>query len=391
MDQRYVPLTFSADHRRSDRPGPGRCQYCAARDLHAVHGQLQRRPVDRPVRALPAPTRTTSRRPSARLSATGSIGSASLTWTAATDNFGVTGYDVYRSTGVRLRPRRAANRSARPPPPATRCGPLRRHLLLPGDRRGCRRQRRPRLELRRRHRHLRHHRPTVSITNPADGTTVSGAITLAANAADDVGVAGVQFSVDGVPFGAEDTARPLLHLWNSTSVSNGSHTISARARDAANNATNTPDANVTVSNVVVPSDSSPRGVSMTPQVPPPPTPPVTPTTAPFPTPPGPQPENMAARWRSTASTVGSPSPTTTPLDLTNAMTLEAWIKPNSLNGWTDIIMKERTAGLAYALYASDDTNKPPAGYIYRGADISAVGTSPSPGRLGSPRDNLRRR
>src|SRR5439155_5214370 len=39
--------------------------------------------------------------------------------------------------------------------------------------------------------------PTVSITSPANGATVSGTITVTANAADNVGVAGVHFIVDG--------------------------------------------------------------------------------------------------------------------------------------------------------------------------------------------------
>ncbi|HEY7120191.1 MAG TPA: LamG-like jellyroll fold domain-containing protein, partial [Tepidisphaeraceae bacterium] len=61
--------------------------------------------------------------------------------------------------------------------------------------------------------------------------------------------------------------------------------------------------------------------------------------------------------------------------LTTGMTLEAWVKPNALDGWTNIIMKERPAGLAYALYASDNTDNPPAGYINRSTDVSSVGTS----------------
>src|SRR3989442_7428872 len=39
--------------------------------------------------------------------------------------------------------------------------------------------------------------PTVSVTTPAAGATVAGIVTIAANASDDVGVAGVQFQLDG--------------------------------------------------------------------------------------------------------------------------------------------------------------------------------------------------
>jgi len=77
--------------------------------------------------------------------------------------------------------------------------------------------------------------PTVSITSPSDGETISGTVALRASAADNVGVAGVQFRIDGANFGAEDTSAPYSVSWNTTSASNGSHTITAVARDTAGN------------------------------------------------------------------------------------------------------------------------------------------------------------
>ena len=50
--------------------------------------------------------------------------------------------------------------------------------------------------------------PTVAITAPANGATVSGSVTVSANASDNVAVAGVQFKVDGANVGSEDTAAP---------------------------------------------------------------------------------------------------------------------------------------------------------------------------------------
>ncbi|MGH8511101.1 MAG: Ig-like domain-containing protein, partial [Gammaproteobacteria bacterium] len=74
--------------------------------------------------------------------------------------------------------------------------------------------------------------PTVSITAPANGATVSGtAVTVSANASDNVSVAGVQFKLDGVDLGAEDTTSPYSLTWNTTAT-NGTHTLSAVARDA---------------------------------------------------------------------------------------------------------------------------------------------------------------
>ncbi len=89
--------------------------------------------------------------------------------------------------------------------------------------------------------------PTVSMTAPAGGT-VFGSVTLTASATDDTGVAGVQFLVDGIAVGAEDTAAPYTVAWDSTSAANGSHTLSARARDAAGNVTTSSVVNVTVNN-----------------------------------------------------------------------------------------------------------------------------------------------
>src|SRR5713101_8382127 len=58
--------------------------------------------------------------------------------------------------------------------------------------------------------------PTVSITSPASGASVSGTITVSANASDNVGVVGVQFLLDGLNAGAEDTTSPYLVSWNTT-------------------------------------------------------------------------------------------------------------------------------------------------------------------------------
>src|SRR5207249_1981311 len=77
--------------------------------------------------------------------------------------------------------------------------------------------------------------PTVTLTTPSSGATVTGVVTVTASASDDIGVAGVQFLVDGGPVGAEATSAPYAFTWNSTTVSNGSHVLAAIARDAAGN------------------------------------------------------------------------------------------------------------------------------------------------------------
>jgi hypothetical protein len=72
--------------------------------------------------------------------------------------------------------------------------------------------------------------PTVTITNPANGSIVSGAVNVTATASDDHGVTQVEFFVDGASIGV-DTTTPYSASWNTTTYSNGVHTVSATATD----------------------------------------------------------------------------------------------------------------------------------------------------------------
>jgi hypothetical protein len=94
--------------------------------------------------------------------------------------------------------------------------------------------------------------PSVSITAPASGASVVNTISVTASASDNAGVASVQFKIDGADFGALDTAAPYTTSWNTTAVSNGSHTVSAVARDTAGNSRASAVVTVTVSNAVAP-------------------------------------------------------------------------------------------------------------------------------------------
>ena len=88
--------------------------------------------------------------------------------------------------------------------------------------------------------------PTVSITSPANGASVSGQVTIAATAADNVGVAGVTFKVDGTAIGAEDTGAPHNIIWDASTATAGAHSLTAVARDAAWNSTTSAAVSVTV-------------------------------------------------------------------------------------------------------------------------------------------------
>ncbi|MGE5392145.1 MAG: Ig-like domain-containing protein, partial [Candidatus Saccharibacteria bacterium] len=100
--------------------------------------------------------------------------------------------------------------------------------------------------------------PTANITFPANNATLSDAVIITANASDNVGVAGVQFKVDGTILGSEDTASPYSAAWDTKAAANGSHTIIAVARDAAGNTASSPAIQVTVNNA----DTVPPSVSI---------------------------------------------------------------------------------------------------------------------------------
>jgi len=103
--------------------------------------------------------------------------------------------------------------------------------------------------------------PTVSITAPSNGATVSGvSVAVTANASDNVGVVGVQFKLNGNNLGSEDTSAPYAITWDTTVVANGSHTLTAVARDAAGNTATSSSIAVTVDNG---GDVTPPTVSLT--------------------------------------------------------------------------------------------------------------------------------
>src|SRR5205823_1783233 len=97
--------------------------------------------------------------------------------------------------------------------------------------------------------------PTVSITTPANGATVTASVTVTAMASDNVGVLGVQFKLDGANLGAEDTTSPYSIPRDTTPASHGTHTLTAAARDAAGNTTTSAPITVTVANGTPPTVS----------------------------------------------------------------------------------------------------------------------------------------
>ncbi|MBA7631070.1 hypothetical protein ES703_38597 [subsurface metagenome] len=97
--------------------------------------------------------------------------------------------------------------------------------------------------------------PTITIQSPTQGATVSDTITISGVASDDVALSKVEVKIDS---GAYELATGLAnwsYSWNTKSVLNGSHTITARATDnAVVPNTSTDSVTVTVDN---PTDTTP--------------------------------------------------------------------------------------------------------------------------------------
>lgn len=88
--------------------------------------------------------------------------------------------------------------------------------------------------------------PTVSIISPASGATVSGNITISADASDNFGIDKVEFYLDSTLIDS-DASNPYTVSWHSALVPNGAHTVKAKAYDGSGNL-NTATVDITVSN-----------------------------------------------------------------------------------------------------------------------------------------------
>lgn len=75
--------------------------------------------------------------------------------------------------------------------------------------------------------------PTVTLTNPADGATVSGTVTLSATGSDNAQLSSVSIYADGKLMCTASTATSCG--WNTRKVKTGSHTVTPTANDAAGN------------------------------------------------------------------------------------------------------------------------------------------------------------
>ena len=222
--------------------------------------------------------------------------------------------------------------------------------------------------------------PVVSMTAPTSGATVFGNVTVSATASDNVGVVGVQFLLNGAALGTEDTTAPYSITWLSTAVANGPYQLSARARDAAGNTATATAVSVTVNNNagLVAAYNFDEGTGST---------------------------LIDRSGQGNTGTISGAAWTTQgrfgsalsfdglndwvtvndapALDLTTGVTLEAWVYPTANGGGIprNVLIKERTGGEVYNLYANTETNVPRI-YVVRAAQPNkpwdARGTSQLP-------------
>jgi len=163
-----------------------------------------------------------------------------LTWTASTDNLGVTGYDVYRNgslltilgsvttySDTSVTPLTSYQYQVSARDAAENISVLSNiaNVTTPPDSTP----------------------PTVTLTAPVNGATIRGTVTLTADASDNIAVNHVDFLINGSVVGTDNTSPYSLN-WNSAALPDGSATITAQALDTASNSTTSVAVSVTLDN-----------------------------------------------------------------------------------------------------------------------------------------------
>ena len=327
--------------------------------------------------STPPPADTTPPTPPGNLKAVGAIGKVSLSWEASTDAVGVTGYEVYRSTVSGFTPG-SGNRIGTPSgtsytdnvAPGTYYYRVKATDAVPNlsnasnEAVGASLVDAP---------------PSVSLTAPTGGT-VSGTVPLKATATDDVGVAGVQFLVDGAHVRQRGHQLPLrIQLGEhrrrqrrpqncrparATAPTRRRPRVKSRSR-SSNSAPPPPSGLVLAFGFeetagTTANDSSPAKNNGT----------ISGATS-----------NAGGKFGRALSFDGINDRVDVPdaawLDLTTGMTLEAWVKPTTNVGWRTALIKERGANdLLYALYASNGAE--PNDRELHGAENTAARPRPLP-------------
>ena len=107
--------------------------------------------------------------------------------------------------------------------------------------------------------------PTVSISSPASGASVSGTLAVSGVASDGVAISAVQLSVDGGTYANVSGTTRWSYDLNTNSLSNGTHTLSAKVSDSAGHSVTSSLVDISVDNASTSSNctlyASPSGSS----------------------------------------------------------------------------------------------------------------------------------
>ena len=90
--------------------------------------------------------------------------------------------------------------------------------------------------------------PTVTITSPQNGSTVSEVVSITCMSSDNEGVEKVELWVDGVSTGVTDETEPYSLDWNTTTYEDGSYTIIVRSYDTSENTSDSDQITLIVDN-----------------------------------------------------------------------------------------------------------------------------------------------
>jgi peptidoglycan/xylan/chitin deacetylase (PgdA/CDA1 family) len=90
--------------------------------------------------------------------------------------------------------------------------------------------------------------PAVSLSSPAAGSTLSGPVSLTASASSTVGIARVDYLVNGVVVATSTSGPSYQVTWDSATVGDGPVTVTARATDNGGNQATSAGTSATVSN-----------------------------------------------------------------------------------------------------------------------------------------------
>jgi hypothetical protein len=90
--------------------------------------------------------------------------------------------------------------------------------------------------------------PAVGITSPTRGSTVSSSIVVSGTASDSVSISSVEVSVDSGSFAYASGTNNWSFSLNTTALSNGPHTLTAKVIDAAGSSASSSPVSITTSN-----------------------------------------------------------------------------------------------------------------------------------------------